>query len=173
MDPYLGEIRIFAGNFAPVGWFLCNGQLLPISQYTALFSILGTNYGGNGTSNFGLPNLQNSVPVMAGQGAGLSIYTLGQVGGQPSVTLTAQQVASHNHSFKCGSGGRGEVAVVTGNVNSDAAALNNIYATAADATVMNPAMISPTSPSQPHENQQPYLGLTFIIAFQGVFPPRG
>jgi microcystin-dependent protein len=164
---------MFGGNFPPVGWATCDGQLLPISQYTALFSILGTNFGGNGTTNFGLPNLRNSIPVAAGQGPGLSQYNLGQAGGVTTVTLTALQVASHNHVYNCGSGGRGEVAAVTGNVNSDAPFQTNIYATASDGTVMSPTMLSPSPPSQPHDNMQPYLGLTFIIALVGIFPSRG
>jgi microcystin-dependent protein len=172
-NPFIGEIRLFGGNFAPVGWATCDGQLLPISQNTALFSILGTNFGGNGTSNFGLPDLRNSIPVAAGQGPGLSPYSMGEKGGTPTVTLLANEVASHSHSFNCGAGARGDVTVVTGNFNSDAAFQTNIYAATADTTKMSPIMISPLVGNLPHENMQPYLGLTFIIALVGIFPPRG
>ncbi len=172
-NPYLGEIRIFGGNFAPKDWAVCSGQLLPIAANTALFSILGTTYGGDGRVSFGLPNLQGSIPIHAGQGPGLSPYALGEKGGTTTVSLTASEVASHNHTFNCGSGGRGEVNTVTGNVNSDAPFQTNIYAAASDGSTMSPTMLSPSPPSQPHENMQPYVTLTFIIALAGIFPPRG
>jgi microcystin-dependent protein len=171
-SPFIGEIRMFGGNFAPRGWATCDGQLLPISQNTALFSILGTNYGGNGTTTFALPDMRNSVPVAAGQGPGLSLYDLGQSGGESTVTLIASQVASHNHVYNCGTGGRGAVTAVSGNVNTDAPALTNLYAATSDGTVMSPTMLSPTAGSLPHDNMQPYQGLTFIIALVGVFPAR-
>jgi microcystin-dependent protein len=171
-DTFLAEIRIFAGNFAPVGWALCNGQLMAISQNTALFSLLGTTFGGDGKTTFGLPDLRGAVPIQAGQGPGLSLYQLGQAGGAGAVALTSSQVASHNHTFNCGSGGRGNTNAVQGNVNTDAPFQKNIYATATDGTVMSPTMIAPTAPSQPHNNMQPYVALTFIIALQGIYPPR-
>src|SRR5215475_312589 len=100
-NPFVAEIRIFTGNFAPTGWALCDGQLLPISQNTALFSLLGTYYGGNGTSNFALPNLQGSAPLQQGQGLGLSLYDLGQIGGEPAVTLLTSQIPAHTHPPGC------------------------------------------------------------------------
>jgi microcystin-dependent protein len=171
-NQYLGEIRIFGGNFAPKDWAVCNGQLLAISSNTALFSILGTTFGGDGRVTFGLPNLQGSIPIHAGQGPGLSPYALGDAGGTDSVTLNTREVATHNHTFNCGSGGRGEMTTVAGNVNSDAPFQTNIYAAASDGTTMSPTMLAPT-PSLPHENRQPYVALTFIIALAGIFPPRG
>ena len=172
-DQFLAEIRIFAGNFAPIGWALCNGQLMAISQNTALFSLLGTTYGGDGRTTFALPDLQGSIPIQAGQGPGLSQYDLGQSGGNDTVTLNGTEVAAHNHAFNCGSGGRANVSTVSGNVNTDAPFQTNIYAAASDGTVMSPNMITPTAPSQPHQNMQPYVAMNFIIALRGIFPPRG
>ena len=170
---FLGEIRIFATNFAPNGWAMCNGQLLPISQYTALFSLLGTTYGGNGTSNFGLPNLQGVAPLHQGQGPGLSDYVWGETGGVETVALLSTEVPQHTHAYNSVAGGRGEVAVVTGHVNSDAAALTNIYGTTSDGTQMNPAMLQPAGSGTPHNNMQPYLVVNFCIAMQGMYPARG
>jgi microcystin-dependent protein len=172
-NQFLAEIRIFAGNFAPQGWALCNGQIMAISQATALFSLLGTQYGGNGTSNFGLPNLQGMAPMHAGQGLGLSNHIQGEVGGSPSVTLTTAEVPQHRHTYNAGSGGRGNVTAIPGNTNTDEAAFTNIYGTATDGTQMSPTMLTPAPGSQPHENRQPYLVLNFIIALTGIFPPRG
>jgi microcystin-dependent protein len=171
-SPFLAEIRIFAGNFAPTGWATCDGQLLAISQNTALFSLLGTFYGGDGKSTFALPNLQGSAAVSQGQGPGLSSYVIGETTGSPTVTLLSTEIPSHLHTYTAGSGGRGNVQTVTGNVNGDAGFQTNIYATASDGTIMNPVMLTPTPASQPHQNMQPYLGLTFIIALQGIFPSR-
>ena len=171
-EAFVAEIRIFAGNFAPVGWALCNGQLMAISQNTALFSLLGTQYGGNGTSNFALPNLQGMAPMGAGQGPGLTDRIQGEVGGSQTITLLSSEIPAHNHTYHAGSGGRGNVATVANNVNTDAPALTNIYGTASDGTQMNPGMILPTPTSQPHENMQPYQVLNFIIALQGIFPAR-
>ena len=120
-ESIFAEIRIFAGNFAPRGWALCNGQIMAISQNTALFSLLGTHYGGNGTSNFALPNLQGMAPMGAGQGPGLTDRVQGEVGGAQTVTLLTTQVPQHNHTYTAGSGSRGNVNTVPGNVNSDAA----------------------------------------------------
>ena len=171
-EPFLAEIRIFGGNFAPVGWALCQGQILPISQYAALFSLIGTFYGGNGTSTFALPNLQGMAPMHQGQGPGLNLYVLGETAGSETVTLTTAEVPQHTHTYKAGAGGRGEVATIPGNVNADAAALTNIYGATSDGTLMNPGMIVPTAASLPHENRQPFLVLNFIIALQGVYPAR-
>src|SRR5437016_4586119 len=171
-NPFLAEIRIFTGNFAPKGWALCDGQLMAISQNTALFSLLGTTYGGNGTSNFALPNLQGCVPIHAGQGPGLTDRVLGEVGGSPTVTLLTTDVPQHTHTYTAGSGSRGNVTAITGNVNSDAAFQTNIYGPATDGTLLSPNMLTPLPASQPHENMQPYLALNFIIALNGIFPAR-
>jgi microcystin-dependent protein len=174
-DQFLSEIRIFAGNFAPTGWALCNGQLLPISQNTALFALLGTQFGGDGRSTFGLPNLQGSMPNHQGQGAGLSPYVMGQTGGAQTVTLLQSQLPAHSHTAQ---------AATAGGVNSPAGAawgeskigktpLNAYAASGANNVTMNPAALSSAGASQPHNNMPPYLCLTFIIALQGIFPPRG
>ena len=172
-NPFVAEIRIFAGSFAPRGWALCDGQLIGISTNTALFSLIGTFYGGNGSSNFGLPNLQGMAPMHWGNGAGLTQRDLGETGGVQTVTLLANQVATHNHTYKAGSGSKGEGNTIAGQVNCDeATGTQQIYATASDGTTMGPAMISPTATSVAHENMQPYQVLNFIIALQGVFPTR-
>ena len=171
-NPYLGEIRMFAGNFAPSGWQFCNGQLLSISQYSALFAILGTTYGGNGTTNFALPNLQGRVAIHWGNGAGLSPYVIGQQAGVENVTLLATQMPVHNHSVNAVASG--------GNSATPASALPAIestgtsldYSTAAAGTTMNPAMVGNAGGGQPHTNVQPYLAVSFIIAMAGIFPSR-
>jgi len=168
-DQYLGEIRMFGFNFAPQGWAFCNGQILPISQNTALFSLLGTTYGGNGTSTFGLPNLQGRVAIHQGQGLGLSPYDLGQVGGTETVTLTQNQMPQHNHSVNAssapGTGGRPGGAVL-------ARAPDDVYAASSDGTTMLANMVGTAGGSQPHSNIQPYVVVTFCIALQGIFPSR-
>ena len=170
--PFLGEIRIFAGNFAPRGWALCNGQILSISQNTALFSLLGTQYGGNGQTTFALPNLQGSAPMHTGQGPGLTDRIIGEVGGSPTVTLLTTEVPQHSHTYNAGSGSRGNVTAISGNLNSDAAFQTNIYGPSTDGTLMSPSMLTPLPASQPHENMQPYLVLNFIIALNGIYPAR-
>ena len=173
MDPFVAEIRIFGFNFAPTGWAQCNGQLLPISQNTALFSLLGTYYGGNGQSTFALPNLQNSAHIGAGQGAGLSVYDVGQTGGEASLTLLQTEMPQHNHnpSGKASGG----LAPATSNVWGTAGTQRpapNFYQTAAGNTQMNPLALSLTGGNLPHNNLMPYMVLNFCIALQGVFPPR-
>jgi microcystin-dependent protein len=169
-DPFVAEIRMFAGNFAPTGWALCNGQLLPLSQNTALFSLLGTTYGGDGKSTFALPNLQDSAPMHPGQGAGLSLYDLGQQGGSPNVTLLESELPLHNHIANAKTS--------LGNSQTPAdqtwAGSNNAkqYVNTAPNLAMSPLALSPTGGSLPHNNLAPYLVVTFIIALQGVFPPR-
>lgn len=171
--PFLAEIRMFAGNFAPRGWALCNGQILPISQNTALFSLIGTFYGGNGTSNFALPNLQGMAPMHQGNGPGLTPRVVGETGGSSSVTVLVTQVPPHSHVFNCGVGSKGETSAVAGQFNCDeAAGTTPIYATATDGSTMNPVMLQPTAASEPHENMQPYQCVNFIIALQGIFPAR-
>jgi microcystin-dependent protein len=174
-DPFVAEIRIFAGNFAPKGWAFCDGQLMPISQNTALFSLLGTNYGGDGRSTFALPNLQGAAPLGAGQGPGLSLRDLGETGGSQTVTLLASEIPAHTHAAR---------ASTTGGVNSPANATWGesklgktpmaVYAASgADNVAMSPQALAVAGGGLPHNNMPPYLCLTFIIALQGVFPPRG
>jgi microcystin-dependent protein len=171
--PFLGQISIFAFNFAPRGWALCNGQLLAIAQNTALFSILGTTYGGNGTTTFALPNLQSRVPIGVGQGPGLSNRDLGEVGGQEAVTLTSDQNAPHNHQLLCSSAD-GNSYDPAGNYWSQDAGGNPEYGPASDgiAGSMSPAATSLAGGNQPHNNIQPYLTLNFCIAMEGIFPSR-
>lgn len=167
-DPYLGEIRVFAGNFAPQNWALCNGQLLAIAQYSALFSILGTTYGGDGIRTFGLPNLQGSAPMHWGNGPGLTPRTLGESGGSANVTLQSPEMPGHNHAAMA-SLSSADQASPAGNVIADA----TMYAPPPLATPLTASSLTPTGGSQPHNNMQPYLALTFIISLQGIYPPRG
>jgi microcystin-dependent protein len=172
-QPFLAEIKIFAGNFAPRGYAICLGQILSISQNAALFSLLGTSFGGNGTSNFGLPNMQGNVPMHQGSGPGLTPRVLGEFDGTTTVTLLGIQVPSHSHTFGCGAGSKGENNTVTGQILADEkTGTIQTYSTTKDSTLMHPAMLGPTPGSVPHENMQPYLTLNFIIALQGVYPTR-
>jgi microcystin-dependent protein len=172
-DPFVAEIRIFPFNFAPKGWALCNGQLLPISQNTALFSLLGTTYGGDGKSTFALPNLQGSVPVHVGAnqpGPGLSTYDLGEIGGAENVTLLASEMPSHTHSVMAQTVDQGDNRIPSPSLN-----LGNtqIYSNAASSSAtLDPTAVSPVGGNLPHNNLMPYLTLYFNIALQGVFPPR-
>jgi microcystin-dependent protein len=168
-EPFLGEIRMFGFNFAPRGWLLCNGQVLSISQYTALFSLLGTTYGGNGTSTFALPNLESRVAIHQGQGSGLSPYVIGQEGGTESVTLLSTQMPQHNHTVATNNG-----AGTTSRPSGEflARSTDNAYAAATDATTLSAAAIGQTGGSQPHNNIQPFLTVNFCIATTGVFPAR-
>jgi microcystin-dependent protein len=168
-DQFLAEIRIFPFNFAPRGWAQCNGQLLAISQNTALFSLIGTFYGGNGTSTFALPNFQGNVPVHQGTGVGLSSYTVGETGGSPTVTLLPNQVPGHSHSFSGDPNSKKELTSVS---NAAPAGATSAYSTAAPNTTMAANMLVPAGGSQPHDNMQPYLTLNFCIATTGIFPSR-
>ena len=171
-NPFVAEVRIFTGNFAPKGWATCDGQLMPISQNTALFSLLGTTYGGDGKSNFALPNLQGSAPMQQGQGPGLSLRDLGEIGGEQAVTLLQTEMPAHAHTIQAASGtGLNDP---TNNVwASGAKGFGSIYSPSGAANVqMSPFALSIAGGSQPHNNMMPYLGLTFIIALQGVFPAR-
>ncbi len=172
-DPYVGEIKMFAGNFAPRSYALCNGQLLPISQNTALFSILGTTYGGDGRTTFGLPDLQNRAPLHRGQGAGLTERSLGVRAGESAVTLISSEMPLHNHQMQCNT--------AAGNTTNPSGATFGVvngrgrpalYASQGTVVPMAPQALAPTGGNQPHNNLQPYLCVTFIIALQGVFPPR-
>jgi len=161
--PFLSEIKIVSFNFAPKGWALCNGQLLPINQNQALFSLLGTTYGGDGRVNFALPNLQGRIPNHVGGG-----FTLGELGGETAHTLNISELPAHNH-----------VPVGSSNTPSQASPSGNLWAagtatvfTATPNSAMNPACILPVGGNQPHENMSPYLVLNFIIALQGIFPSQ-
>jgi microcystin-dependent protein len=166
-EPFLGEIRMFGGNFAPRGWSLCNGQLLPIAQYTALFSLLGTTYGGDGKVTFGLPQLQGNAPMHWGDGPGLTPRQIGEMSGEPNVTVLITEMPSHNHGFT-GSASSPDQTSPRSNVLADAA----IYANPPNAALA-PQTVGIAGGSQPHNNMMPYLGLTFIIALEGIYPARG
>ena len=173
-DQFVGEIRIFAGNFAPTGWAFCNGQLLPIAQNTALFSLLGTMYGGDGQTTFALPNLQGAAPLMAGQGAGLSNRVQGETGGQAAVTLLTTELPSHTHTVSATSS-PGSDPDPSGNVWGVAAVARGTVMYAADpgsGAQMSAQAFATAGPSLPHNNMPPYLALSFIIALQGIYPPR-
>ncbi|MDM7855480.1 phage tail protein [Cellulomonas alba] len=175
-DQFLGEIRIFAGNFAPQGWATCDGQLLPISQNTALFSLLGVNYGGNGTSNFALPDLIGRSPLGVGSGPGLSDVTWGEQVGVPTVTLLASEMPAHTHQVRTVAAG---TSGTTGNPSGASWAQSRQgrvveaqYATATPSAQLAPTAVAPTGNGQPHNNLAPYLAVTFIIALQGIYPQR-
>lgn len=162
--PFIGEVKIISWNFPPKGWAFCNGQLLPINQNQALFSILGTTYGGDGRTTFGLPNLQGRMPVHTGNG-----ITLGELGGETAHTLNISELPAHNHIPVGSTTNPPTVPAATGNLWS----ADNAKPFAASANVsMNPACITPSGGSQPHENMSPYLVLNFIIALQGIFPSQ-
>jgi microcystin-dependent protein len=172
-DPFVAEIRIFPFNFAPRGWAWCDGQLLPLSQNTALFSLLGTTYGGNGKSNFALPDLQGRVPMHPGQGPGLSLHDLGETGGSQTVSLLESEIPVHSHALNSHAV-PGDAATPEG-----LALARSIGATpyrppaGAPLVSMADQALAPAGGDQPHNNLQPYLTFYFAIALQGVFPPRG
>jgi microcystin-dependent protein len=162
-EPFLSEIRIMSFGFAPQGWALCNGQLLPINQNQALFSLLGTTYGGDGRVNFGLPNLQGRTPIHTGNG-----HTLGEVGGEQAHTLNISEIPTHTHLANA-STANGSTNFANGNI---LAAAGNLYAAPNSLTTLNPTSIANVGGSQAHLNMQPFLTLTFCIALQGIFPSR-
>jgi microcystin-dependent protein len=173
-DPFVGEIRMFGGNFAPHGWALCTGQLMSIAQNTALFSLLGTNFGGDGKSTFGLPNLQGVVPLNQGQGPGLTDRVMGEPGGSAAVTLITTEIPSHVHAY---SAENANAAVTTPSnnmvaVNRNLTAFTDAGASGFRTGPMGDQGIGPAGGSQPHNNLQPYLAVSFIIALVGVFPTR-
>ena len=170
-DPFVAEIRIFAGNFAPTGWAQCNGQLLPISQNTALFSLIGTFYGGDGKSTFALPDMQGSAPIHQGQGSGLSDRFLGETGGEQFVTLLPSEMPSHGH-FLQASGQPGNRRPVAGNAMARSTGAN-MYLPSGTITQMAFQAVTVQGGSLPHNNMQPYLAMLYIIALQGIFPARG
>ena len=167
-EPFIAEIIMFGGNFAPRGWALCQGQILSIAQNTALFSILGTTYGGNGQTTFGLPDMRSSVPIHPGQGPGLSAYSLGQKAGVETVTLLTSQIPAHNHLVNVS----GEDATSAKPTNNVPAAGGAYSPPAAIDGIMATNTIGNTGGSQPHTNIQPYLCVNFIIALEGIFPSR-
>lgn len=177
-EPFVAQISIFGFNFAPKGWALCQGQLLPISQNTALFSLLGTMYGGDGRVTFGLPDFQDRVPLSFGQGAGLEEYLEGAEGGAPTVTLTNGEMPIHNHSLNATSANGAAEASSNGQpakaTSGGLSSSNNVffYSSAAPNTQMSPSAIGVAGGGQPHNNMQPFLTLNFCIALQGVFPAR-
>jgi microcystin-dependent protein len=170
-DPFVAEIRIFPFNFAPKGWAWCDGQLMPLSQNTALFSLLGTTYGGDGKSNFALPDLQGRAPMHPGQGPGLSLHDLGETGGSETVTLLESEMPAHAHTFR-GSNALGDAPGPTGRT---VARYANAYQqnTTANLVAMAPPALPPAGGDTPHNNLQPYLTFYFCMALQGVFPSRG
>lgn len=170
MNAYLGEIRIFAFNFAPKGWAFWNGQLLSIQSNTALFSLIGTYYGGNGTTTFALPNLQSSIPIHQGQGQGLSPYNIGQQGGNEAVTLNSQQMPQHNHNMNVFNGPAGTNRAGGGYLADSSS--GNVYTTGNPNGTLNANAVTFAGNSQPHSNIQPYLTLNFCIATTGIYPPR-
>lgn len=171
-DPFVAEIRIFPFNFAPRGWAWCDGQLLPLSQNTALFSLLGTTYGGNGKSNFALPDLQGRAPMHPGQGPGLSLHDLGETGGSETVTLLESEIPAHAHAMRAHDLDLGELNAPAANRSLAKTANATAYVAAANLVSLAPQTLSPAGGDQPHNNMQPYLTFYFCIALQGVFPPR-
>jgi len=163
-QPYVGEIRIFAGNFAPAGWQFCEGQLLPISENETLFQLIGTTYGGDGQSTFALPDLRGRIPLHQGNG-----FILAETGGVETVTLTVSQIPAHGHAWLCSSTPGGSKSP-GGQV--PAVAQGDVYTTSFTATNMAPSAVGPTGGSQPHNNFQPYLCVNFIISLFGIFPSQ-
>ncbi len=174
-DAFIGEIRIFAGNFAPKGWAMCNGQLMALAQNTALFSILGVQYGGDGKTTFALPNLQGRAPMHQGAGPGLTPRTVGETSGSSYVTLLTSEMPAHSHVPQ-GNGDSASADLETlGNHVWGAGSSRsgpNLYASGAPNVHMSPMALGVSGGSQPHNNMQPYLGLNFIIALEGIFPAR-
>lgn len=173
MDPFVGEIRVVGFNFAPRGWAFCNGQLLPISQNTALFSLLGTFYGGDGKSTFALPGLNDMIPINQGQGPGLTDRFIGEQGGSEFVTLLVSEIPAHSHQVTAEAGTANQTSPST-NIWSSLSGRTPppLYSNAPNVT-MSPLATAVSGSSFPHNNMPPYLVLNFIIAMQGVFPPRG
>jgi len=170
-QPFIGEIRMFGGNFAPRNFAFCNGQLIAIAQNEALFSLIGTTYGGDGQSTFALPNLQGRVPIHSGQGPGLSPYVLGQTGGVELVTLVTQQLPTHSHAFEASTGPASPTSEPGGSVVAAASAPLYVEPTGPLAS-MSAQAITSTGGTQPHDNIAPFLCVSFIICLFGIFPSR-
>lgn len=171
MDPFLAEIRIFPFNFAPKGWAFCDGHVLPLSQNTALFSLLGTTYGGDGKTNFALPNIQGRAVMHPGQGPGLSLHDLGETGGTDSVSLLESELPSHSHTLSASQGDAGDRSPANERFATGVGGIN-MYAPPTNLTQLAPQVSQPAGGDQPHNNMQPYLTFNFCIALQGVYPPR-
>jgi microcystin-dependent protein len=167
-NPFIGEIRMFGGNFAPAGWAFCSGQLMPISQNDALFSLIGTTYGGDGQSTFALPELRGRIPIHQGSG-----FTMGQIGGVETVTLATQQIPNHTHPPQCKSTA-GELGSPQNAVWAASTSNQTIYSDSPPtAGLMSSACMKAGGGSQPHENMMPYLAISFIIALEGIYPSQG
>ena len=172
-DPFVAEIRIFPFNFPPRGWAFCDGQLLPISQNTALFSLVGTTYGGDGKSTFALPDMQGNAPMNQGNGAGLTQRFLGETGGSQFVTLLQSEIPIHTHNFQVDADDVGEERIPTSRALARTSGVGgNLYGAVANLVQMAPQSLPIAGGSLPHNNMQPYLTLNFCIAMQGVFPQR-
>lgn len=171
MTPYIGQITLVAFNFAPVGWAFCNGQLLPIDQYAALFQLIGTTYGGDGQTTFALPNLQSRIPLHQGQGTGTSNYIIGQTGGSEQVTLTSDQAPSHTHQAVCFTSGSNSGSPVNG-IWAQASVDQPYKGSTTGTANMATGAIGPAGGSQPHPNLMAYQALNYIIALEGIFPTQ-
>jgi microcystin-dependent protein len=170
-DPYVGEIRMFGGSFAPVGWAMCQGQLMAISQNDTLFNLIGTTYGGDGQETFGLPNLAGRAPLHQGQGPGISqTYTIGEAAGVESVTLTTQQMPQHAHALIASQDSADQITGANGILATPVQL--STYFTASPDSALNPATVQPVGGNQPHENLQPYLVISFIISLYGIYPTQ-
>jgi microcystin-dependent protein len=170
-SPYLGEIRIFAGNFAPLNWALCQGQLIPISENTALFALLGTFYGGDGVQTFALPDLRSRVPIHQGSN-NFGTYPIGQQAGEENVTLTVNQLPAHTHGVRASSTYNGDNISPSNELWSGSTDGNTPYTTSAPNTTMNAGLVGNVGGNQPHSNIQPFVGINFIIALAGIFPTQ-
>lgn len=168
-EPYIGEIRMFAGTFNPAGWIFCDGRLLPIDQFDTLFNLIGTTYGGDGQSTFAVPDLRGRVPVHMGQGPGITQnYSIGEVGGVEEVTLTSQQIPLHNHAMMASTGPGGSPNPA-GNVIGSPPAVK-LFEREAPELKLAASMVLPVGSSQPHENRMPFLTITYIVAYSGIYP---
>jgi microcystin-dependent protein len=172
-DPFVAEIRIFPFNFPPKDWAFCDGQLLPLSQNTALFALLGTTYGGDGKSNFALPNMQGNAPMHPGQGPGLTKRFLGETDGVETVTLQQDELPAHQHVMRDHDIDLGELNAPAPNRSLAKSTNSSIYTAAANLVTMAPTALTLAGDSHPHNNMMPYITLSFCIALQGVFPPHG
>ncbi len=172
MDPYIGEIRIFAGTYAPEGWLFCQGQTLPVAQYQALFAVIGNTYGGDGKKTFALPDLKGRVPISQGQGKGLSMYGLGKAGGEAVTTLSVSQIPDHTHQPKCTTT-KAASSLPENALWAKNNAATELFYTGNDAnTPMHSNALLAVGNDKPHNNMQPYLGINFMIAIEGEFPTR-
>ena len=173
MDPFVAEIRIYPFNFAPKGWAFCDGQILPISQNTALFSLLGTTYGGDGKSNFALPDMQGNAPMHPGQGPGLSLHDLGETGGSDTVTLLQSEMPAHSHFMRAHNNDPADAQNPSPQTSLAQSSQGNAYNPTTTGLVnFSDSILTPAGGDQPHNNLMPYLTLNFCIALQGVYPPR-